>query len=208
MAASLLRHLAEAASGSSLYRKTSFLLSKLGQKVASDLVIIEDNGLIPSALGSRPFDGEGLATRCTPVIQNGALTSYLLDTYSARKLGLKSTGNAARSFADTPVASPTNFYLKPGFASPEAIIRSVDSGLYVIELVGFGVNPVTGDYSRGTVGIWIEKGKLTYPVEEITIAGNLLEMFQNIEVVGDDLQLRSTVAAPTLKISRMTIAGE
>lgn len=208
MAASLLRHLAGAASGSSLYRKTSFLLGKLGQKVASDLVIIDDDGLIPSALGSRPFDGEGLPTRRTPVIQNGILISYLLDTYSARKLGLKSTGNAARSFADTPVASPTNLYLKPGSSSPGKIIRSIDSGLYVTELVGFGVNPVTGDYSRGAVGIWIENGELTYPVEEITIAGNLLEMLQNIEMVGNDLQFRSPIAAPTLKISRMTIAGE
>jgi PmbA protein len=208
MAASLLRHLAGAVSGSSLYRRTSFLLGKLGQKVASDLVTIEDDGLIPSALGSRPFDGEGLPTRRTPAIQNGVLTSYLLDTYSARKLGLKSTGNAARSFADTPVASPTNFYLKPGPSSPEAIIRSVDSGFYVTELVGFGVNPVTGDYSRGAVGIWIENGELTYPVEEITIAGNLLEMFQNVEMAGNDLQWRSTIAAPTLKISRMTVAGE
>jgi len=136
------------------------------------------------------------------------LTSDLLDTYSARKLGLRSTGNASRSFADAPSASPTNFFLRSGTTSAEEIIRSVRSGLYVIELSGFGVNPVTGDYSRGAVGLWIENGELAYPVEEITIAGNLLEMFQNIEVVGNDLELRGSIAAPTLKIARMTIAGE
>ncbi|MBI3303254.1 MAG: TldD/PmbA family protein [Deltaproteobacteria bacterium] len=208
MAASLLRHLAGAVSGSALYRKTSFLLGKLGEKIAATGISIDDDARIPSALGSKPFDGEGLPTRRTPVVKDGILTSYLLDTYSARKLGLRSTGNASQSFADAPAASPTNFFLKPGNTSPEEIIRSVGSGLYVTELSGFGVNPVTGDYSRGAVGLWIENGELAYPVEEITIAGNLLEMFQNIEVIGNDLELRGTIAAPTLKIARMTIAGE
>jgi len=208
MAASLLRHLAGAVSGSALYRKTSFLLDKLGEKIAAPCLSIEDNARIPTALGSKPFDGEGLPTRRTPVVENGILTSYLLDTYSARKLGLQSTGSASRSFADAPTASTTNFFLKPGSTSPEEIVRSVRSGLYVTELSGFGVNPVTGDYSRGAVGLWIENGELVYPVEEITIAGNLLEMLENIEAVGNDLDLRSTVAAPTLKIGRMTVAGE
>ncbi|HXG18740.1 MAG TPA: metallopeptidase TldD-related protein, partial [Methylomirabilota bacterium] len=116
--------------------------------------------------------------------------------------------SAARSFADAPAPGPTNFFLKPGSTAPEEIIRSVRSGLYVTELSGFGVNPVTGDYSRGAVGLWIEKGELAYPVEEITIAGNLLDMWKNIEVIGNDLALRGTIAAPTLKIARMTIAGE
>jgi len=208
MAASLLRHLAAAGSGSSLYRKTSFLLGKLGEKIAASGVWIDDDARIPSALGSKPFDGEGLPTRRTAVVEDGVLTSYLLDTYSARKLGLRSTGSASRSFADAPAASPTNFFLRPGTTSPEEIIRSVRSGLYVTELSGFGVNPVTGDYSRGAVGLWIENGELAYPVEEITIAGNLLEMFQSIEVIGNDLELRGTIAAPTLKLARMTIAGE
>lgn len=208
MAATLLRHLAAAVSGSSLYRKTSFLLDKLGEKIAAAGVSIDDDARIPSALGSKPFDGEGLPTRRTPVVADGVLTSYLLDTYSARKLGLRSTGNASRSFADAPAAGPTNLFLRPGTTSPQEIIRSVRSGLYVTELSGFGVNPVTGDYSRGAVGLWIENGEFAYPVEEITIAGNLLEMFQNIEVIGNDLELRGTIAAPTLKIARMTIAGE
>ena len=208
MAASLLRHWAGAVSGSALYRKTSFLLDKLGEKIATAGVSIADDARIPSALGSKPFDGEGLPTRRTPVVEDGVLTSYLLDTYSARKLGLRSTGSASRSFADAPVAGPTNFFLRPGDTSPEEIIRSVRSGLYVTELSGFGVNPVTGDYSRGAVGLWIENGELAYPVEEITIAGNLLEMFQHIEALGNDLKLRGTIAAPTLKIARMTIAGD
>ena len=208
MAASLLRHLASAISGSALYRKTSFLLGKLGEKIAANGIWVDDDARIPSALGSKPFDGDGLPTRRTPVVEDGVLTSYLLDTYSARKLGMQSTGSASRSFSDAPSASTTNFFLKPGTTSPEEIIRSVRSGLYVTELSGFGVNPITGDYSRGVVGMWIENGELTYPVEEITIAGNLLDMFKQIEVIGNDLDLRSTVAAPTLKIARMTIAGE
>ena len=208
MAASLLRHLAGAVSGSALYRKTSFLLGKLGEQIATRDVSILDDARIPSALGSKPFDGEGLPTQRTTVVKDGMLNSYLLDSYSARKLGMQSTGSASRSFSDVPAASTTNLFLEPGTVSPEEIIRSVHSGLYVTELSGFGVNPVTGDYSRGATGLWIENGELAYPVEEITIAGNLLSMFQNIEVIGNDLELRSTVAAPTLKIARMTIAGE
>lgn len=207
MAASLLRHLAGALSGAALYRKTSFLLDKLGEKIAADEIFVEDHARIPSALGSKPFDGEGLPTRQNIVVEDGVLTSYLLDTYSARKLGLQSTGNASRSFADTPAASTTNFLLRPGTTPPEDIIRSVRSGLYVTELSGFGVNPVTGDYSRGAVGLWIEGGEIAYPVEEITIAGNLLDMFKNVEVIGNDLERRGTISAPTVKIARMTIAG-
>ncbi len=207
MAASLLRHLAGAISGSALYRKTSFLLDKLGEKIAAGGIFVEDHARIPSALGSKPFDGEGLPTRQNVVVEDGVLTSYLLDTYSARKLGLQSTGNASRSFADTPAAGPTNFFLRPGTIPPGDIIRSVRSGLYVTELSGFGVNPVTGDYSRGAVGLWIKDGEIAYPVEEITIAGNLLDMFKNIEVVGNDLERRGAVSAPTVKIARMTIAG-
>ncbi|NOT56297.1 MAG: TldD/PmbA family protein [Deltaproteobacteria bacterium] len=208
MAASLLRHLAGAISGSALYRKTSFLLGKLGEQIATPNVSILDDARIPSALGSKPFDGEGLPTQRTTVVKDGVLNSYLLDCYSARKLGMQSTGSASRSFSDAPSASTTNLFLEPGTVSPEEIIRSVHSGLYVTELSGFGVNPVTGDYSRGATGLWIENGELAYPVEEITIAGNLLSMFQSIEVIGNDLDLRGTIAAPTLKIAKMTIAGE
>jgi len=206
-ASELIGSIGACASGYAVYKGASFLAGKLGQSVAASSVTVLDDGQIPSALGSRPFDGEGLATRKTTVIRNGVLESYLLDTYSARKLGLRSTGNAVRSVGDVPSVSHTNLYLSPGAHDPEAIIRSVKRGLYVIEMIGFGVNHVTGDYSRGAVGLWIENGELTYPVEEITIAGNLKEILMNIEMVGNDLEFRGTVASPTLKLSRMTVAG-
>jgi PmbA protein len=206
VAASLVRTLAGAASGTAIYRGASFLLDRLGQQVAADTVTVIDDGTIPGGLGSRPFDGEGVATRRTVVLEHGILRSYLLDTYCARRLGMASTGNAARDAAGMSVAS-TNLYLVPGTHTPEEIIASVKSGLYLTELIGFGVNVVTGDYSRGAVGIWIDNGKLTYPVEEITIAGNLHEMLQQIDMVGNDLVFRGRTAAPTLKIAGMTIAG-
>ncbi|HYL82529.1 MAG TPA: TldD/PmbA family protein [Candidatus Acidoferrum sp.] len=207
MAASLLRNLCSAVSGSTIYRGASFLVGKLGQQVASPELSVVDDGRMQGGLGSKPFDGEGLPTRKKIVIQDGVLASYLLDTYSARKLGLTSTGNASRSLGQKPTVGPTNFFIPPGPHDPDAIIRSVDHGLYVTELIGFGVNLVTGDYSRGAVGIWIEGGELTYPVEEITIAGNLKEMFQQVEMIGSDLEWRGSIAAPTLKIGRMTVAG-
>ena len=163
---------------------------------------------MPGALGSRPFDGEGVPTRRTVVVQDGVLVSYLLDVYCARKLRLESTGNASRSVGEPPVASPSNFYLAPGPWDTEEIIGSVESGFYVTDLIGFGVNLVTGDYSRGASGIWIEKGRLAYPVEEVTIAGNLEEMLQGVEMLGNDLKLRTRISSPTLKIACMTIAGE
>jgi PmbA protein len=206
MAASLLRTLAGAVSGTSIYRGSSFLLNRLGQQVAADIITVIDDGTIPGALGSRPFDGEGLPTQRTVVVEHGVLRSYLLDTYCARRLGLTSTGNAARDATGISVGA-SNFYLVPGTSTPAEIIASVKSGLYLTELIGFGVNLVTGDYSRGAVGLWIENGELAYPVEEITIAGNLQEMLGHIEMVGNDLVFRGRTAAPTLKIARMTIAG-
>jgi PmbA protein len=208
MAASLLRNLCGAVSGSAIYRGASFLGGKLGQRVAAAGLTVVDDGRMPGALGSRPFDGEGLPTRRTVVIDSGVLVSYLLDTYTGRKLGLASTGNASRSLGQRPTVGPMNFYVQPGTASPDEIIRSVDRGLYVTEMIGFGVNLVTGDYSRGAVGLWIENGELAYPVEEITIAGNLKEMLRQIEMVGNDLTWRGTVASPTLKIAAMTVAGD
>jgi PmbA protein len=204
--ASLIRAIANAASGPSLYRRASFLLDRLGSRVASTAVNIVDDGLIEAGLGSRPFDGEGLATRRTHVVRDGMLESYLLDTYSGRKLGLASTHHASRDGAGVSVGT-TNLMLMPGSSSPEALIRSVQSGLYVTELIGFGINGVTGDYSRGAVGLWIENGELAYPVEEVTVAGNLLEMFERIDGIANDLVLRDRVAAPTVKIARMVVAG-
>ncbi len=208
MAARLLAHLTAALSGYAVYKGASFLAGKLGTQVASPQVTIVDDGTLTGGLGSRPFDGEGIITRRTPVIECGILKSYLLDTYSGRKLGMGSTGNAARSVGDSPTVSPNNFYMAPGPWSPAQIIQSVKSGLYVTELIGFGVNLATGDFSQGASGLWIERGEFSYPVEEITIAGNLTQMFSDIEMIGNDLELHRKVSAPTLKISRMTIAGE
>ncbi len=207
VAVSLLGHLAGAVTGQSLYRGTSFLLGRLGDTIAAPCMTVVDDGRLPRGHGSRPFDAEGLPTRRTTVVERGVLRSYLLDTYSAKRLALASTGNAARAIGDSPSASPTNFYLEAGPHSPEAIIASVERGLLVTELIGFGVNAVTGDYSRGAAGLWIEHGEIAYPVEEITIAGNLLDMFRDIEMVGNDLEFRGSMAAPMIKIGRMTVAG-
>lgn len=206
-ASSLIEHLGEAVAGSSVYKGTSFLIGKLGEKIGPEQLTVIDDGTITSALGSGPFDGEGLPVRRTVVVEQGRLRGWLLDTYSARKLDLKSTGNAQRGVSSGPTVGPHNLFLEPGSESPEDLIRSVKSGLYVTELIGFGVNPITGDYSRGVAGLWIENGELAYPVEEITIAGNLLSMYARIEAVANDLNLRRTVAAPTLLIGEMTVAG-
>ncbi len=207
MAASLMGNLCGAVSGYSLYKGASFLIGQLGKPLAPDYVTIYDDGRMVGGLGSRPFDGEGLATRKNMVVEKGKLASYLLDAYSGRKLGLPSTGNASRSVGESPSVGPTNFYLAPGSRSADDIIRTVKDGLYVTELIGFGINMVTGDYSRGASGFWIENGELAYPVEEITIAGNLKQMFRDIEMVGNDLTFRSRIASPTVKIAEMTVAG-
>ncbi|MDP6559532.1 MAG: TldD/PmbA family protein [Candidatus Binatia bacterium] len=207
-AGSLLRNLSRAISGYSLYKGASFLLGKIGEQIASPLVTVIDDGTMPAALGSKPFDGEGLPTRKKMIVEEGVLKSYLLDAYSGRKLGYPSTGNASRSVGDAPGVAPTNFYLSPGGHSAEEIIGSVEQGFYVTELIGFGVNLVTGDYSRGAAGMWIEKGRLSYPVEEVTIAGNLKDMLPWIEMVGSDLEMRDRISSPTVKISRMTVGGD
>jgi PmbA protein len=205
-AATLVRHIAGAASGPALYRRASFLVGKLGERIAAPSITIVDDGTIPGGLGSRPFDGEGLPVRRTVLVDQGVLRSYVLDTYTGRKLGLPSTHHAARDGSGVSV-STTNLHLAAGDRAPADLIRSVKSGLYVTELIGFGVNGVTGDYSRGAVGLWIENGELAYPVEEITVAGNLLDMLHAVEGVGNDLVFRDRTAAPTLLIGRMTVAG-
>lgn len=206
-AGSLLGNLCSAISGYSLYKGASFLVGQLGKPLFPESVTIYDDGLMPGGFGSRPFDGEGLPSRTQTIIDRGRLKSYLLDTYSGRKLGMPSTGNASRGVGDNPSVGPTNFYLAPGTVSPTDIIRTVKQGLYITELIGFGINMVTGDYSRGAAGYWIENGELAYPVEEITIAGDLKEMFAHIEMVGNDLEFRGRIASPTIKISEMMIAG-
>lgn len=196
-----------AVSGESIFRKSSFLVGQLGERVASERLTIVDDGARPRGIGSRPFDGEGLATRRTVVINHGVLESYLLNTYTARKLGLRSTGNAGRGLVGAPSVEAGNLYAEPGPHSPEDIIKSVSKGFYVTELIGFGVNIVTGDYSRSASGIWIENGELTFPVQGVTIAGNLKEMLNNVEMIGNDLDFRGSVVSPTLLIGRMTIGA-
>ncbi|NIO10651.1 MAG: TldD/PmbA family protein [Deltaproteobacteria bacterium] len=207
-AASLMRHLSRGLSGDALYKGASFLMGKVGHQIASEFVTVMDDGTIPSALGSKPFDGEGLPVKEKRIVDKGVLKSYLLDTYSGKKLGYPSTGNASRSVGDPPGVAPTNFFLSPGSQTPKEIIESVKNGFYVTELIGFGVNMVSGDYSRGASGLWIEDGKITYPVEEVTIAGNLKDIFMNIEMVGNDLDMRYRISSPTVKISRLTVAGD
>lgn len=206
-AASLLGHLASAVSGSSVYRGMSFLRDRLGQTIASGEMRVVDDPLRRSGLASRAFDAEGLTSRRNVVVDGGVLNTFLLDTYSARKLGRRSTASAIRSLGEPPVAGPTNLYLQAGAPSPQDIIGSVAKGFYVTELIGSGVNGVTGDYSRGAAGLWIENGRLAYPVEEVTIAGNLQQMFTAIEAIGNDLAFRSSLSSPTVKIAKMTVAG-
>ncbi len=194
----LLQLLYACVNGAAIYQRQSFLVDKLDQEVASPRVTVVDEGLVPRAPGTRPFDGEGVPTRKTVVIEGGYLRNYLLDTYSARKLGMRSTGNAS---------GPTNLYLAPGQHAPEEIIATVDRGLLVTGTMGWGFNPVTGDLSRGVFGLWIEGGQVAYPVAEVTISANLGGMLRGIEMVGKDLHLRRSVIGPTLKVAEVTVAG-
>ena len=212
VARSLIGSIFEAASGDAIWRGASFLAGKLGEDIATPgVTIVDDNTmLLPTGVGgfgSSPFDDEGLPSRRTLVVENGVLRNYLLNTYTARKLGMKSTHNAARGLAGTPGTGCGNLYLEPGELAPEEIIGDVKAGLYVTGLMGFGTNLVTGDYSRGATGLWIENGALTHAVEEVTIAGNLAEMLRNVTAIGNDLKFRGSVASPTLRIDGMTIAG-
>lgn len=204
----LLSNFFEAVEGGAIFRRSSFLVGQLGEQIASPLVTIVDDGTMPGAVGSKPFDGEGLPTRRTVVVEDGVLKSYLLNSYTARKLSLRSTGNASRGLTGAPGVGISNFFLAPGVYAPDEIIASVKEGFYVTEMIGFGFNPVTGDYSRGASGWWIEDGKLTFPVEEVTIAGNFKEMLKGVEMVGNDLRFRGKIAAPAIKVNRMMVSGE
>jgi PmbA protein len=216
IARSIIGNIFDAANGDAIYRHATFFADMLGQRVAGENITVIDDGTLvfdheggiqTGGFGTSPFDGEGLPTRRTVLVENGILKNYVMNTYTARKLGLASTGNASRSLASNPGIGAGNFFLQPGTLTPEQVIGDVKSGLYVTETMGFGVNLVTGDYSQGAAGLWIENGELAYPVEEITIAGNLKDMYQNISAIGNDLHFRSASAAPTLRIEGMTIAG-
>lgn len=208
VARGLLDHIFEAVNGDSVYRKASFLAGKLGQKVAGENITVIDDGTIVGGFGSSPFDSEGVPTRRTVVVDKGELKSYLLNTYTARKLGMKTTGNASRALAGTPGIGSGNFYLEPGKVSVKEMIADIKEGLLVTEFLGFGVNLVTGDFSRGASGLWIVNGEPAFPVEEITVAGNLASMYNNISAIGNDLEWRGSIACPTLRIEGMTVAGE
>ena len=205
---SLLDTIAQAVNGDAIYRDASFLAGKLGEKIAGENITVIDDGVMPGGFGTSPFDDEGVPTQRTVVIESGVLKSYLLNSYTARKLGLKTTGNAARGLAGTPGISSGNFFLQPGARPPHKLISEVRQGLYVTEFLGFGVNLVTGDYSRGASGLWIENGEPAFPVEEITVAGSLRDMLHNISEIASDLEFRGSTAAPTLRIEGMTVAGE
>jgi PmbA protein len=208
VATSILEHIFEGINGDSVYRGASFLAGKLGQKIAGPNVTVIDDGTMPGGFGTSPFDGEGIPTRRTVVIENGVLKSYLLNTYTAKKLGLQTTANASRGLAGTPGIGPGNYFMQPGPKSPKELIGEIKDGLYVTEFLGSGANLVTGDYSRGASGLWISGGELTYPVEEITVAGNLKEIFFNINEIASDLEFRGSVASPTLRIDGLTVGGE
>ena len=216
IARGIIGNIFEAANGDAIYRNASFFSGLLGERVAGENITVIDDGTMVhhvesgggiGGFGTRPFDGEGLPTRRTVLVERGILKNYVTNTYTARKLGLKSTGNASRGLAGNPGIGAGNFFLEPGVLAPDQIIGDIPSGLYVTETMGFGVNLVTGDYSQGASGLWIENGELAYPVEEITIAGNLKDMYRNIVAIGNDLVFRGASASPTIRIEGMTIAG-
>ncbi|MCS6858455.1 MAG: metallopeptidase TldD-related protein [Sandaracinaceae bacterium] len=193
--------------GGAIWRKSSYLVDRLNTVVASPLVTIIDDPLILRGLGSRAFDGEGLLSRRNFIVEEGRLRTYLLDSYSARKLGMRSTGSASRSSSGGVSASTSNFILLPGSMTPEELIAQTERGFLVTEMMGFGFNPVTGDFSRGASGFWIEKGRKAFPVSEVTISGNLDQMLQSIDAIANDLDLQSSIAAPTFRIASMMVAG-
>jgi PmbA protein len=203
----ILGMLAGCVMGSAIWRKSSYLLGREGSRVASDLVTVVDDPLIPRAPGSRPFDGEGLASRRNVVVERGVLRTYLCDSYAARKLGRESTASATRGSGASVGPATTNFVLQPGTDSNETIVRGTRRGLYVTDMMGFGFNSVTGDFSRGAAGFWIENGELAYPVSEVTISLNADRLWQSVDAVGSDLDLRTATAAPTLRVAKMTVAG-
>ncbi|MGE5534867.1 MAG: TldD/PmbA family protein [Acidobacteriota bacterium] len=207
VAGSLVSHLASAANGASIARKTSFLMDKMGEKLFADGIAIIDDPLRRRGQRSRPFDGEGVRGRRLALIEDGVLRSWLLDSATARELGLTTTGHAQRGVSAAPSPGPTNLHLEPGKHTPDELIADIAEGFYVTDLIGMGANMVTGDYSRGASGFWIENGKRTYPVSEVTIAGNLLDMFRTL-MPANDLEFRYGVNAPTVRLEGLTVAGQ
>ncbi|MBP6965278.1 MAG: TldD/PmbA family protein [Armatimonadetes bacterium] len=198
----------DALDGEGVHRGMSFLKNKLGKRVASPLVTLMDDPLMRSGIGSMPFDGEGVPTRCKTVVEDGILRMYFYDARTARRYGDEPSGNARRGYSGTPSIGPTNFYLRPTQVAPEEIVRGISNGFYVTETMGHGISAVTGDFSVGASGMWIRDGELAFPVHEVTIAGNMLEMMLNVEQIGDDAKFTSSIVSPTFKIAEMTVSGK
>jgi PmbA protein len=206
VAGSLVGHLASAINGAAIARGTSFLKDKLGQRIFPEAITITEDPHRQRGHRSKPFDAEGLANRRRALVDRGVLTTWLLDLRSARQLGLKSTGHASRGTASPPGPSATNIWIEPGTMSPSELMADIKSGFYVTEMMGMGVNGLTGDYSRGAAGFWIENGMVAFPVSEMTVAGNLNDMFARV-VVASDLEFRTGADSPTLRIDDLTVAG-
>ena len=207
LVAGLLGTIASAADGEALYRRSTFLADREGDAVASPLLTVVDDPRLPGRLGSRPFDGEGIATRRNVLLQDGVFQTFLFDTYNARRLGRTSTGSAVRDISSLPAIGTGNLIMQPGGRLPEQIIGEVQDGLYLTTLMGFGINLTTGDFSRGAAGLWIRNGELAEPVTEINVSGNLLDMLASIDAIGSDLQWFGAAAAPTLRMSKLMISG-
>ena len=206
VSASLISHLAGGITGPSVARKVSFLKDQMGKQVLASGLNVIDDALKPRGLRSRPFDGEGIAARRWTLVEDGVLKTWLLDLASARQLGLVTTGHAARGTSGPPGPSATNLYLEAGKMTPDELMADIKSGFYVTSLMGHGINMVTGDYSRGAAGFWIENGKVAYPVSEVTVAGNLKDMFLQM-TPANDLAFKMAVNAPTIRVEGMTVAG-
>ncbi len=206
-ARSLVSHLVGALSGYALYRNATYLKGREGTDVASPLLTIREDPWLHGGFGSRPFDGEGISTAPKALVERGVLKTFLFDSYSGRKLGRPSTGNAVRSLGDVPQVGVSNVLVASGESSKESLIKAVGTGLYVTELIGFGVNTVNGDYSRGAFGFWIENGEISGPVTELTIAGNLDSIYKGITGVGNDLKIRGSLASPSILVHEMRVGG-
>jgi PmbA protein len=207
MAASFIAGISAAVNGLLVHKKSSFLGAHLGERIAPEDVTLVDDATLPHGIATRPFDGEGVQSQRTAVIERGVLKSFLYDATTARKAKAKSTGSAARAWASLPSIGTSNFHLEPGARTPEEIVKEVRNGLYVTAMLGRGADVVTGDYSRGANGVWIENGELAWPVQEVTVSGNLIEMLQGIDAVGNDLDFRSSTAAPTIRFAELVVSG-
>ncbi len=208
VAASFVGSIAAAANGDSVFKKASFLATRLGEKLGPASVTIVNDGTLARGLATAPFDGEGVATRRTAIVERGVLSSFLYDVFTARKARAHSTGSASRGYRSLPNIGTSNLYLEAGTHNPLDLIAEVPNGFYVTAMLGHGANMVTGEYSRGANGLWIENGELTQPVQEVTVAGNLLDMVANIAAIGNDLSFRSATASPTIRFRELTVAGE